>query len=292
MKHALLATTALILSAGLAHAQAFTITGEARMGIQYDSTGAFLGSNWRHEQRLDLNFNVAVQADHGLAFGAWTRARMETTGSGTAQGGVFSAARVWVEANGLRLTFGNTDGALATYGASHGYLGGCGVGYEYGIWCGDSAGLLAVSAMQNNLGSNFAPQAMLSYSNGNFDAAVFHRRGGVTEVAIRGRFGAVTVAAGHTNALGGASTISAHYNGGSWGVGAIASNAGAMTNWSVSGTMQAGGGTAYAYVGREYGASTLGLNYALGLGGGATLMIGAERIGTNTLGSLGVTVSF
>ena len=112
MKNILLATTALVLSAGLAHAQAVTITGEGRMGLMYTSGGA----GWSQENRLTLNFNVAVQADHGLTFGAWTRGRI----SGRGASGVLAGSRVWVEASGLRVTFGNTDGALATFGASHG----------------------------------------------------------------------------------------------------------------------------------------------------------------------------
>ena len=40
MKNILLATTALVLSAGIANAQAVTITGEGRMGLMYTSGGA------------------------------------------------------------------------------------------------------------------------------------------------------------------------------------------------------------------------------------------------------------
>ena len=72
MKKILLASTALVLSAGLAHAQAVRITGEGRMGIMYTNAG---GGVWAQENRLQFNFNVAVEADHGLTFGAWTRAR-------------------------------------------------------------------------------------------------------------------------------------------------------------------------------------------------------------------------
>lgn len=207
MKNLLLASTALVLSAGLAHAQAVTITGEGRMGIQYDNAG-FGGSNWRQEQRLTLNFNVSVQADHGLTFGAWTRARMQTGGLGVANQGVFSGSRVWVEANGLRLTFGNQDGAFRAAGASS--------------WA-----------------------------------------------------------------------LSGHYNGGSWGVGAIVADvAGVNTNFSISANAQLGGGNLYGYIGRVGGANAYGLSYGYGLGGGATLTVGAERVGAATTASVGVAFSF
>ena len=294
MKKILLASTALVLSAGLAHAQAVTITGEGRMGIQYDSLG-FGGSNWRQENRLTLNFNVAVQADHGLSFGAWTRARMQVAGLGTAQQGVFSGSRVWVEANGLRLTFGNQDGAFRAAGASHGYAGGCGVGYEGGQLCGDSVGLLAVTQGQNSTGSDNEPMIGLRYTMGTTTVAVSHARGGATELGVRARFDAFTVAVGATNGGAGASSyaLSGHYNAGSWGVGLIVARiGGAVTNYALSGNAQLGGGNLYGYVGRVGGANAYGLSYGYGLGGGATLTAGAERVGANTTASVGVAFNF
>lgn len=294
MKNLLLASTALVLSAGLAHAQAVTITGEGRMGIQYDNAG-FGGSNWRQEQRLTLNFNVSVQADHGLTFGAWTRARMQTGGLGVANQGVFSGSRVWVEANGLRLTFGNQDGAFRAAGASHGYLGGCGVGYEGGQQCGDSAGLLGVTQGQNSTGSDNEPMIGVRYTMGNTTVAVSHARGNATELGIRHRMDAFTVALGFTNGGAGASSwaLSGHYNGGSWGVGAIVADvAGVNTNFSISANAQLGGGNLYGYIGRVGGANAYGLSYGYGLGGGATLTVGAERVGAATTASVGVAFSF
>src|SRR5690606_5961805 len=127
-----LASTMLVASATLAHGQAVTITGEGRMGVQVPYLPGPGVHFWQQEQRLRLSFEVAVQADHGLSFGAWPRAQMGTVFPGMAAPGGFSPARVWVETNGFRLTFGNSDGAIATYGYSHGWLGGCGVGYEGG----------------------------------------------------------------------------------------------------------------------------------------------------------------
>ena len=296
MKKLLLASTALVLSAGLAHAQAVTISGEGRMGVQYSNAG-FGGTNWRTEQRLTLNFNVSVQADHGLTFGAWTRARMATTGWGVADFGVFTGSRVWVESNGFRLTFGNQDGAFRQVGASHGYLGGCGIGYEGGQQCGDSAGLLGVTQGQANaipvpFGAN---RIGIRYTNGDYTVAASAQRAGAIEVAARARIDAFTVAIGYTDGGVGASSyaLSGHYNGGSWGVGAIIARvAGVATNWSLSGSAQLGGGRAYAYVGRVFGANAYGLNYGYGLGGGATLTAGAERVGARTTASVGVAFNF
>lgn len=313
MKKLLLASTALVLSAGLAHAQAVRITGEGRMGIQYDSTAPFGGSRVRQENRLTLNFNVSVEADHGLTFGAWSRARMQVAGQGTAQQGVFSGSRVWVEASGFRLTFGNQDGALrsALTGPGTGYTGGARVGYEGGILAGDTTGLLGVSQGQDNLGYNpntgvattTAPRSSISYTMGTTRVILSHDRGGATEVGVRGSFDAFTVAAAYSNGAANPNSyaVMGVYNGGNWTVGALVSRIQGFTGYSLQGSVALGGGTLYGYVGQTVtstgGVATgtaraYGLNYGYSLGGGATVSVGAERVGTRTAASVGVAFNF
>lgn len=315
MKKILLASTALVLSAGLAHAQAVTITGEGRMGIQYNDAGFGVGTtNWRQENRLTLNFNVSVEADHGLTFGAWTRARTQIGGPlgannlGTAGIGVFSGSRVWVESNGLRLTFGNIDGAVRTTGTVTGFAGGCGVGYEGGINCYDTAGLLAGSHAQVSTATTatasaggVAPQARLDYTFGSTSIAISSQRGGSTELGVRSTFGAITVGLAYSDAMGAAWAgddvwaLSAMYDGGSWGVGALVANGNSTTNWSLQGNVDLAGGNLYGFVGESFGDSNYGLSYAYGLGGGANIVIGAEHSDAgagNTVGSVGVVFTF
>jgi hypothetical protein len=218
MKKILLATSALVLSAAAANAQAVRIGGEGRMGILYESVSggnaALNGSAWAQENRLQFNFTVTVQADHGLTFGAFTRARMNNGSTG-----VFSGSRVWVEANNFRLTFGNVDGAIRGAGTSHGYAGGCGVGYVGGHYCGDTAGLLgwgtlglvpgylspegAGQANQTHgfasTGGGPAARIRIDYSFGDTRVALSHDRNAATEFGIRSRFDAFTVALGYSN---------------------------------------------------------------------------------------------
>jgi hypothetical protein len=350
MKKILLASTALVLSAGIASAQNVAITGEGRMGVEYNSWG-FGGSNYRQEQRLTLNFAATVQADHGLTFGVWTRARMSTGGLGTAGANGFSGSRVFVESNGFRLTFGNTDGAIRGAGAAMGYAGGCAVGYEGGLTCGDTAGLVGASQGQNSTGTLGVARTRIDYSFGSTRVALsYDRETRHTEFGIRTTFNAFTVALGYgrvtnTNFASGAGAItigtpiaglvvrfgnfnvlslSGQYNGGSWTVGAIVTRVDpslaalavttttpvtvfgpvainqSWTNWALQGSVQLGGGTLYGYVGSMYDARTYGLNYAYGLGGGATLHIGAERFDdmfgipalSQTQGSVGVVFTF
>jgi hypothetical protein len=216
MKKILLASTALVLSAGIAQAQAVRITGEGRMGILYERVSGDEGSAsaWAQENRLQLNFTVGVTADHGLTFGAFSRVRITNGATG-----VFSGSRVWVEASNLRLTFGNVDGAIRGAGVSHGYAGGCGVGYVGGHYCGDATGLLGLStlglvpgylsaagAAQPGQTHGFASTAggpaariRLDYSFGDTRVALSHDRDAATEFGIRSRFDAFTVALGYSN---------------------------------------------------------------------------------------------
>lgn len=286
MKKLLLATSALIASATIANAQAVTISGEGRMGVQFMHTAVW---TWTQESRLTLNFNVAIEGDHGLSFGAWTRGRMWSAWPGTALAAPFSPARVWVEANGIRLTFGNSDGALATAGTSHGWLGGCGVGYEGGQLCGDAAGLETIAHQELDVPT--APQAMITYTSGDTIVAVSHQRGVSTEIGARTTFGAFTVAAGYTTMFD-VWTVSGHYDGGSWGAGAIYAQNNVNSAWSISGNAQLMGGNLYGYVGRRFSANVYGLSYGYDLGGGATLTAGAERVGNVTSGSVGVAFTF
>lgn len=335
MKKILLATSVLALSAMAANAQAVRIGGEGRMGIIYDNIGLWAStnsagvtsiSNWAQENRLQFNFTVSVQADHGLSFGAFTRARMEN-GSPA----MFSGSRVWVEANNFRLTFGNQDGAFRGVGTSHGYTGGCGVGYVGGLLCGDTAGLLGRTQAFSSLGGGAPSRFRIDYTFGDTRVALSHDRAGApsiagsaargsTEFGIRSRFDAFTVALGYSNrasaagALGRTVALSGHYNGGTWGVGLLVARltngAGvgstSVTTWSLSANTELGGGNLYGFVGRTTPVAgsfnpgdvmrptvnTYGIHYGYGLGGGATLSVGAERIGRRTAAAVGVAFNF
>jgi len=257
------------------------------------------------EHRLQFNIAATVQADHGVTFGAATRVRIMA-----GNGGGFAGASVFVESNGVRLTFGNHDGAFRSAGASHGYLGGCYIGYVGGHLCGDTAGLIGRTQGRDSIGGGIPQLVSVRYTNGDITAMVSHERGGSTEVGIRGRFDAITVALGYSNradargtAAGSTVALSAHYNGGSWGVGAIVARladtgAASVTNWSISGTAQVAGGTVAAYVGSVDNGlagvsnTTWGAEYRYGLGGGASLVAGVERAARTTVASVGAVFNF
>ena len=68
MKKLLLASTALVLSAGVASAQGVSLSGDARMGLIYDGTDVQMTS------RARVTFTLSGETDTGLAFGASFRA--------------------------------------------------------------------------------------------------------------------------------------------------------------------------------------------------------------------------
>ena len=344
MNRLILATTALIASTTLAHAQAVTIGGEGRMGILWEETrvGGLSASDWAQENRLVLHFNVAVQADHGLTFGAYSRVQINNGSTGR-----FSGSNVFVEASNLRLSFGNLDGAIINAGVAGGYPG-CGVGYIGGHYCGDSAGLVGlftlglspvpttnavITAFQaqefDYTGGGHPAMARLDYSFGDTRVSLSHQRGGSTELGVSTSFDAITLALGYSNRAnltgldgalnavalvlpGNVITVSGHYDGGTWGVRAIVarvSYSGALspfnhTNYALSANLEIGGGNLYMYGGRVFHAgfagripfTTAGFSYGYGLGGGATLTAGLERIAggnvTWTSASVGVAFNF
>lgn len=307
MKKLLLATTALALSAGLAHAQGVTINGNGRMGLIHTRAGGV--STTVMENRLRLQFNVAIEGDHGLTFGAFVRTQSGSAG-GVSYAGALAASRVWVESNGLRLTFGNQDGAIQTR-----LVGAQTVGYTGGTFAGSSAGMFIFPQGQtsNGLPGPAGPnqRVAVQYQANGYYVHVSHDRGmgggnSGTEIAVGGTFGQFSVMVGHANATGPAylagtsmTTVAGAYNGGSWGLSAIvARRENVGTNWIIGGNVALGGGTLNGYVGRYVDGApatndnTYGLGYSYGLGGGARVAAGIERTNDVTRAEVGVAFNF
>jgi hypothetical protein len=281
MARSLLPALALVIVGGAqgVSAQTLSLSGEARMGVQALHAGVW---SWAQDATLQLDFEVGLEADHGLRFGAWTAAEMSNGA------GIFSGSRVWVEARGVALTLGNADGALTHAG----YLGGGGVGYEGGILNGDAAGLDAIAQEEDAAGPGLT-LARADYAVGETVFSVSHERGGATELGVQTRFDAVTVALGYSDAAGFDNwALSGTYEAEGWGAGLLVARVLGSTNWALSGTAALGGGEAYAYLGEVFGARAYGLSYAYDLGGDAVMTAGAERVGAVTGVSLGVAFSF
>lgn len=133
MKKALLATTAVVLTAGMAAAEV-KFSGDARFGLQYSSTGfpqgttAFTGNTSKTilEKRLRLNLDASTTTDSGVTFGGRVRITSEEGVSNPAAlagnqvnanqsvNTIASGARVYAQYGGLTVAVGNILGAVET----------------------------------------------------------------------------------------------------------------------------------------------------------------------------------
>lgn len=103
MKKVLFATTALVLSAGVAAADV-TLGGDARMGLFNNGTDTV------QQQRARVQFVMSGESDNGLSFGTSFRVTANTTTSAAATG----TAAVFVSGAFGTLSFGpDNDNALA-----------------------------------------------------------------------------------------------------------------------------------------------------------------------------------
>ncbi|OWJ70023.1 hypothetical protein CDV50_15280 [Haematobacter massiliensis] len=99
MKKILFATTALVMTAGVAAAEV-AVTGDGRMGIVYD------GENANFNSRIRAIFTMAGETDGGLTFGGSIRADNSTGGAVGANGNIFISGEFG------KIAMGDVDGAL------------------------------------------------------------------------------------------------------------------------------------------------------------------------------------
>ena len=82
MKKVLFATTALVLSAGVAAAEV-SVGGDGRMGVVYN------GTDWNFSSRIRVSFTASGQTDGGLEFGGSIRADNSVAGTTGTAGSVY-----------------------------------------------------------------------------------------------------------------------------------------------------------------------------------------------------------
>lgn len=121
MKKALLATTALVLSAGVAAADV-KISGYGRTGIIYIEDRVAVVSdgatppvfsfedrnNTQVVSRLRMNIDASTETDAGVEFGARFRLQWDQGDSSTGS----NPGKIWVSAQGLTVEIGNVDTAI------------------------------------------------------------------------------------------------------------------------------------------------------------------------------------
>ena len=113
MRNLLIATTALVATAGMAAAE-ITLSGGARFGVIYSDDGT--NSDTEVTNRFTLNVDGTAETDSGVEFFARVRVRGGNTGEVTAAAPTaassVSAPRVGVTMGGLTVATGNINGAI------------------------------------------------------------------------------------------------------------------------------------------------------------------------------------
>lgn len=117
MKKALIASTALVLTAGVAAADV-TISGYGRTGVQYYEDGVLTGgfNDSQVISRLRMNIDASTSTDQGVDFGARFRIQWDQNNSSRGEGGAVNAGKLYVTSSGLTVEVGNVDTALDSAG--------------------------------------------------------------------------------------------------------------------------------------------------------------------------------
>ncbi|GAA6209274.1 porin [Cognatishimia sp. WU-CL00825] len=116
MKKVLFASTALVMTAGVAAAE-INVTGGASLGLMYNGTTTIVINE------IDFNIVGSGETDGGVAFGASVDLDSAHQNSVTTQA-AFGDPEVFISYNGLKLTVGNIDAAMDQGGlADIGYNG-------------------------------------------------------------------------------------------------------------------------------------------------------------------------
>lgn len=109
MKKVLFATTALVMTAGVAAAEV-AVTGEGRVGLRYESDTAYVGeSSWNVVNRIRVRFTMTGKSQSGISFGAKLRSDQHANAGDNNSA---TSGEVWVSGAYGKLTVGDINSAL------------------------------------------------------------------------------------------------------------------------------------------------------------------------------------
>ncbi|WP_343080192.1 porin [Ostreiculturibacter nitratireducens] len=194
MKKALFATTALVLTAGVAAAEV-TVGGDGRMGVIYD------GADWNFTSRIRIKFTASGETDGGLQFGGSARVdHYDTTTGSPASAANGAAGSVYISGAFGKLSMGDVDGAAK---AATGDVSGVGL---TGLSDLNELQYMAEGGTDFQAGAGFTgePSALYEYSMGDlsFYASATNPTGDVDAYSLAGAYamGNFTVSLGYERA--------------------------------------------------------------------------------------------
>lgn len=294
----LLATTAMVLTAGVASAE-ISMSGSARMGLVYTGADGDVASSTVLDNRLTVNIDASTETTSGLTFGARMRLR-----SNDGQASMFNGARVYMTSGPVTVAIGNINGAIDSmpnlYHSELGYtFAGAGdvvtVGYDGYSSQGSQLGAEVIyssgafgahlSVTDPDMGSaSDRIAAHVSYTMGGWTVALGTQQNGAYGT------GADAVAKGDEDLT----VVTVAGAVGDYGVGFSAADNAGTTKMTLAGAATMGAVGVQAFVSDEENATDtaygLGFTYDLG---GASLAGGVEQTTAGvTRGDLGVSFSF
>ncbi len=322
MKKFLIASTALVMTAGAAAAEV-KIGGDARFGLQYNGAGWANGSKTALEKRMTINIDGTTTADNGVTFGARLRLRSnEGVRDGSGNGGLnanssVAGARVFARAGGLTVAAGNILGAVESmpglYGPSVGLTG---LGWS-GLVTNITGRAFDWDAFQSS--GNGAEGIEVIYSMGDFTGHLSYSSTDLARVGNVGpstkrvgaygsyKFSGWTVALGlqDSDAAAGIEdkvilTVGGKIGDFGVGFGAAQNGKGAnkVNKFAINGSYTMGATTISGYVANEsvllgLSKSSYGIGASYAMGGGASLVGVIERTTAKTTrADIGVSFSF
>ncbi len=283
MKKVLLASTALVLTAGVAAADV-SVGGSANFGLKYD--GGATGDNTTLHYEVDFGVSGSGTTDSGLAFGASIDLDAEVdAASGNPNTNDVKDPEVFISGSFGTLTVGDLDFAVDGFGIADAGFDGIGldddaeslraaggavanVSYEYVF--GDVALLVTYHTVEDDLGLT------VSYSGGNFSAGLGYQEDdstGFSTITLVGdvSFGDVTVGGIYSDWSEDASA---------YGIDVIYSMGATSVTFVYGDTDVAGDDADY------------GIGVAYDLGGGAELAGAIGSVDSETKADIGLNLSF
>jgi len=292
MKKLLLASTALVLSAGMATAQGVRVTGDARLGVAYDSAAS---DEFRFVGRARVIFSGSGTTDGGLTFGMSIRADNAVAATaGSAGTSTMTDGSVFISGAFGRLTVGNADGAARFL---IGHLHGVGLTGVTGI------GGYHEFAYLSNAGSN-RPSARYQYAFGDFTFALSADQPGTSDIwsiGARYNFMGFTLGAAYEgDPAGDHWIVGATGSFGDFGFRAAFGERNSANQYGISVSADVGGvslpgTTINAFYRNDFAdVDFYGIGFSYDLGGGASLMGGIARDGGagRTQADFGISMRF
>ena len=309
MKKLLIATTALVATAGVAAADV-KLSGYGRFGLDYNGGAAVGTSKTQVNMRMRVNIDGSMTTDSGVTFGGRIRMQSSTNANAT----TLNAAMLYATYAGMRMEVGNTNNAFDTpklmYNSEIGYLDRS-FGDPIRVGAAYSSGVGVANAMGVFASYNFGA-GTVRFSWKTPDQTVTTLPVGTddeVQISVDYNFGQITVAAAYSDNTGFAGNAKDYYIGAEYAVNSdinvgllhFRAKTGAVTQnrTTLYGNYAMGAITYKGYIARDNSftapgqsktAFGLGLDYDLG---GARLSADVHRSYTkDTVAGLGVRFDF